>query len=197
MSLAKLIGRLSLGLIGVLSGVALLLVVTAGCILYVRPVRTAVLNTGVTIANEQTDIDVDLGGIYLSLFLHSPVVLYRAYKGQSDLPLRVEIDSLFVGHRGIDTLVYVHALRLRSGDESGVGKPSGQGGRVPAAHQGYCGEYPSRQFPFRTFVRSLLCRRSEQPCVRRHHTRTDRVISRRQSGYDTAYQHLFQHAFRA
>ncbi|MGN0227915.1 MAG: hypothetical protein ACI4AI_07645 [Paludibacteraceae bacterium] len=100
MSLAKLIGRVSLGLIGVLSGVALLLVVTAGCILYVRPVRTAVLNTGVTIANEQTDIDVDLGGIYLSPFHHSPVVLYRAYKGQSDLPLRVEIDSLFVGHRG-------------------------------------------------------------------------------------------------
>ena len=114
MSLAKLIGRVSLGLIGVLSGVALLLVVTAGCILYVRPVRTAVLNTGVTIANEQTDIDVDLGGIYLSPFHHSPVVLYRAYKGQSDLPLRVEIDSLFVGHRGIDTLVYVHALRLRA-----------------------------------------------------------------------------------
>ena len=42
------------------------------------------------------------------------MVLYRAYKGKADLPVQVEIDSLFVGHRGADTLVYTHSLRLKA-----------------------------------------------------------------------------------
>ncbi len=40
------------------------------------------------------------------------MILYRAYKGKEDLPLHIEIDSLYVGHRGQDTLIYVHAMRL-------------------------------------------------------------------------------------
>jgi hypothetical protein len=83
-------------------------------VLCVPSLRTAALRKGVAIANEQTDWDIDLGRLYLSPFHHSPMVLYRAYKGQADLPVAVEIDSLFVGHRGQDTLVYVHTLRLRA-----------------------------------------------------------------------------------
>jgi len=89
-------------------------------VLYVDPVREAVIHKGVAIANEQTEWDIDLGGIYLSPFHHSPLVLYRAYKGEEDLPVEVRIDSLFVGHRGQDTLVYVHALRLRATALTGI-----------------------------------------------------------------------------
>jgi hypothetical protein len=42
------------------------------------------------------------------------MVLYRAYKGTADLPLEVALDSVFVGHRGQDTLLYAHALRLKA-----------------------------------------------------------------------------------
>ena len=76
--------------------------------------RVAFLQEGVKIANEKTDFDIDLGGLYLSPFHHSPMVLYRAYKGEADLPVEVQIDSLFVGHRGQDTLVYTRALRLKA-----------------------------------------------------------------------------------
>lgn len=72
------------------------------------------LDKGLVIADEKTDYDIDLGRIYLSPFHHSPILLYRAYKGQSDLPLEIQIDSLFVGHRGQDTLAYVRALRLKA-----------------------------------------------------------------------------------
>ena len=43
--------------------------------------------------NDKTDYDIDLGGIYLSPFHHSPMRFYRAYKGEEDLPLQVDIDS--------------------------------------------------------------------------------------------------------
>ena len=76
--------------------------------------RQKVLDKGLAVANEKTDFDIDLGRLYLSPFHHSPMVLYRAYKGEADLPVRVEIDSLFVGHRGLDTLVYARALRLQA-----------------------------------------------------------------------------------
>ena len=67
-----------------------------------------------SIANDKTDWDIDLGRIYLSPFHHSPMVLYRAYKGTGDLPVAVEIDSIFVGHRNQDTLIYARAIRLRA-----------------------------------------------------------------------------------
>ena len=82
--------------------------------MYVTPVRQAVLSKALPIAQEKTGLDIDLGDIYLSPFHHSPMVLYRAYKGEADLPLEVNIDSLFVGHRGQDTLLYARALRLRA-----------------------------------------------------------------------------------
>ena len=93
--------------------VLLLLIAVIG-VLYVPEARQKVLNKGIIVANEQTDFDIDLGHIYLSPFHHSPLLLYRAYKGKNDLPLAVEIDSLYVGHRGQDTLIYVHSLRLRA-----------------------------------------------------------------------------------
>ena len=114
MKYKSLLWKVPLALAGVVMGLALLLLVAASVVLYVPSVRTAVLHKGVAIANEKTDFDIDLGRIYLSPFYHSPKVLYNAYKGVADLPLNVEIDSLFVGHRGQDTLAYVHVLRLKA-----------------------------------------------------------------------------------
>jgi hypothetical protein len=91
-----------------------LLLISVAAVIYVPSLRTAVLNKGIVVANKQTDYDIDLGRLYLSPFHHSPMVLYRAYKGRADLPLQVEIDSLFVGHRGQDTLIYARTLRLRA-----------------------------------------------------------------------------------
>ncbi|MBQ7623021.1 MAG: translocation/assembly module TamB domain-containing protein, partial [Bacteroidales bacterium] len=67
----------------------------------------------VTEVNERTDLDVDLGRLYLSPFHHSLKNLYYAFKGRGDLPLDVDIDSLFIGRRGQDTLLFVQTLRLR------------------------------------------------------------------------------------
>ena len=96
--------------------ILLLLIVVGGVVgLVVTPAaRQVVLEKGVAIANEKTDYNIDLGRIYLSPFHHSPKVLYKAYKGEADLPLYIEIDSLFIGHRGQDTLVYTRALRLKA-----------------------------------------------------------------------------------
>jgi len=103
-----------LALTGVVAGVGLLLLVAVASVIYVPALRSKALDKGLTIANEKTDYDIDLGGIYLSPFHHSPMVLYRAYKGNADLPLEVAIDSLFVGHRGQDTLLYTRSLRLKA-----------------------------------------------------------------------------------
>ena len=100
--------------VGVVLGLVLLLLIAAAGILVTPSARTAVLQKGVEIAQDKTGWDITVGRLYLSPFHHSPMALYRAYKGKADLPLQIEIDSLFVGHRGQDTLVYVHALRLRA-----------------------------------------------------------------------------------
>ena len=84
--------------IGVILGIVLLLLIAATVVLVTPRARTAVLNKCVKEVNERTDLDVDLGRLYLSPFHHSPMVLYRAYKGTEDLPLHIEIDSLYVGH---------------------------------------------------------------------------------------------------
>ena len=104
-------------------GLVLLLLIAVGCVIYVPSIRKAVLEKGLQIANEQTDLDIDLGDIYLSPFHHSPCLLYRAYKGESDLPLEISIDSLFVGHRGVDTLLCVQSLRLNAIAKTGDGLP--------------------------------------------------------------------------
>ena len=93
-------------------------------VLYEPSVRQKVLDKGLAAANEKTDFDIDLGRLYLSPFHHSPMVLYRAYKGEADLPIRVEIDSLFVGHRGVDTLIYARALRLQAKAKTSSINPS-------------------------------------------------------------------------
>ena len=112
--LLSLLWKIPLALTGVLLGIVVLLLMAVATVLYEPSVRQKVLDKGLAIANEKTDFDIDLGRLYLSPFHHSPMVLYRAYKGEADLPIRVEIDSLFVGHRGLDTLVYARALRLQA-----------------------------------------------------------------------------------
>ncbi len=108
------ISKIFLALLGGVAGLVLLLLIVVASAIYVPALRNKILNKGVVVANEKTDFDIDLGGLYLSPFHHSPMVLYRAYKGEADLPLEVQIDSLFVGHRGQDTLAYVRALRLKA-----------------------------------------------------------------------------------
>lgn len=100
--------------IGAVSGLVLLLLTAAAVIVLTPSSRNALLNKGVDVVHEQTGLDIDFDRLYLSPFHHSPRVLYHAWKGKTDLPLQVEIDSLFVGHRGQDTLIYIHALRLRA-----------------------------------------------------------------------------------
>ena len=97
---------------GVAVGLVLLTVGAVGVTLS-RVTRTEVLQKGVELANEHTGYDIDLGDLYLSPLHHSPMVLYHAYKGHTDLPLEVRVDSLFVGHRGQDTLIYTRCLRLK------------------------------------------------------------------------------------
>ena len=99
--------------LGVILGIVLLLLTTVTVILVTPGVRTAILNKCVKEVNERTDWDVDLGRLYLSPFHHSPMALYHAYKGTEDLPLHIEIDSLFIGHRGLDTIICVQTLRLQ------------------------------------------------------------------------------------
>ena len=99
--------------LGVILGIVLLLLTTVTVILVTPGARTAVLNKCVKEVNERTDWDVDLGRLYLSPFHHSPMTLYHAYKGTEDLPLHIEIDSLFIGHRGLDTLICVQAMRFQ------------------------------------------------------------------------------------
>ena len=108
-------------------GLVLLLLIAVGCVLYVPSLRKAALDKGVAIAREKTGMDIEVGDLSLIIgdstssqasspfVLHvSPVNIYRAYKGQGDLPVVVGIDSLFVGHRGQDTLLCVQRLRLNA-----------------------------------------------------------------------------------
>ena len=114
MKKSSLLWKIPLALLGIVTGFVLLLLVAVIVVVATPTCREAVLEKGVEVANEKTDLDIDLGHLYLSPFHHSPMVLYRAYKGKTDLPLGVEVDSLFVGHRGHDTLIYVRALHLKA-----------------------------------------------------------------------------------
>ena len=112
MKVWKLLWQVPCIALGVVSGVAVLLLTAVGVAIVTPSIRTAIVTKAVEVANERTDYDIDLGRLYLSPFHHSPRVLYGAYKGECDLPLQVELDSVFIGHRGNDTLAYVHRLRL-------------------------------------------------------------------------------------
>ena len=120
MKAKRLLWKVPLGALGTVLGLVLLLLIAVGCVLYVPSLRKAALEKALPVVQEKTGLDIDLGDIYLSPFHHSPMVLYRAYKGEADLPLEVNLDSVFVGHRGQDTLLYARALRL-----SAVAKTSG------------------------------------------------------------------------
>jgi hypothetical protein len=109
----SLIWKIPCIVLGAILGIVLFLLLTVTVILVTPGARTAVLQRCVKEVNARTDLDVDLGRLYLSPFHHSPMILYRAYKGEKDLPVHIEIDSLYIGHRGKDTLIYVHALRLQ------------------------------------------------------------------------------------
>ena len=106
--------KIPAGLLGATSGIVVLLLIAVACVLYVPSLRTKALDKGIAVAREKTGLDIDLGDLYLSPFHHSPLVLYRAYRGRADLPLEVQIDSVFVGHRGQDTLLYARMIRLRA-----------------------------------------------------------------------------------
>ena len=106
--------KVPLALVGVVVGLVLVLLVTLTCVVRSSSARTAIKDKGVEWANNNLDYDIDLSRLYLSPFSHSPLVFYRAYKGKADMPLQIEIDSLFIGHRGQDTLLYVNSLRLRA-----------------------------------------------------------------------------------
>ena len=81
----SLIWKIPTAIVGVLSGIVLLLLTAIVTAVYVPSIRTAILDKCVAVANEQTDFDIDLGRLYLSPFHHSPMVLYRAYKGESEI----------------------------------------------------------------------------------------------------------------
>ncbi len=110
----RLLWKIPVGVTGGLLGLVLLLLIAVACVLYVPSLRHKALEKGIAIACEKTGLDIEVDSLYLSPFHHSPMVLYRAYKGQADLPLEAAIDSLFVGHRGQDTLLCVQCLRLNA-----------------------------------------------------------------------------------
>ena len=87
MSKKRLIWQIPCFILGVILGIELLLLNTVTVILVTPGARTAVLQRCVKEVNKRTDLDVDLGRLYLSPFYHSPMILYRAYKGKEDLPV--------------------------------------------------------------------------------------------------------------
>ena len=53
---------------GSVLGLVCLLLVAVGCVLYVPSLRKVALDKALSIAREQTGLDIDLGDIYLSPF---------------------------------------------------------------------------------------------------------------------------------
>ena len=117
MSKKSLIWKIPCIVLGVILGIVLLVLGTVTVVVVSPDARRTVLHKCVEVVGERTGLDVDLGPVYLSPFHQSPKTLYRAFKGQEDLPLRIDIDSLYIGHRGKDTLIYVHTLRLQGNME--------------------------------------------------------------------------------
>ena len=110
----KLLWKIPLAIVGSVLGLVMLLLVTVVCVIYIPPLRKAAMEKGIAIAKEKTGMDIDVGQIYISPFHHSPMVFYRAWCGKEDLPFELNIDSLYIGHRGQDTLIYTHYLRLHT-----------------------------------------------------------------------------------
>ncbi len=125
MAYRTLLWKIPLAVTGIVVGAVMLLLVAVTCVVSIPPLRNAAAEKGIAIASEQTGLDIDLGRFNIHL---SPLRAYRAWRGKTDLPLALNIDSLYIGHRGQDTLVYVHCLRLnaklltaqRSDSDSGI-----------------------------------------------------------------------------
>ena len=115
-----------MGVVGTVIGLVLLLLIAVGCVLCVPKLRSAALEKGLSVAREKTGMDISIGELSLVIgdstavnrppftFQFAPFTIYRAYKGKADLPLEVHVDSLFVGHRGQDTLLCVQSLKLNA-----------------------------------------------------------------------------------
>ena len=120
---SRLLWKIPVGVVDTVVGLVLLLLIAAGCVLYVPSLRKAAIEKALPVAEEKTGLDISIGDLSLIIghltsrqepftFHLSPFTLYRAYKGQADLPLEVHLDSVFVGHRGQDTLLYARTLHL-------------------------------------------------------------------------------------
>ena len=114
--------KIPVGVVGGLLGLVLLLLIVVASVLYVPGIRKKAVAKGVSVAEEKMDLEIEIGDIYLSPFHHSPGKLLRAWKGKADLPIEVRVDSLFVGHKGEDTLACVKRLRLKAIAKSGESK---------------------------------------------------------------------------
>lgn len=112
-SVKKLFWKVPLAVTGVLVGLLLLLLIAAASVLFIPSLRSAAIDKAIAIAQEKTGLDLGIGDFSLDVG-ESPMSIYRAYKGKEDLPVALKIDSLFVGHRGKDTLIYVHKLDLNA-----------------------------------------------------------------------------------
>ena len=113
MSAKKLLWKVPLAVTGILIGLVLLLLIAAATVLFVPSLRSAAIEKAVAIAQEKTGLDIGIGDFSLDAG-ESLAGIYRAYKGREDLPVELNIDSLFIGHRGKDTLIYVHNLDLNA-----------------------------------------------------------------------------------
>ena len=114
--------KIPVGVVGGLLGLVLLLLIVVASVLYVPGIRKKAVAKGVSVVEDKMDLEIEIGDIYLSPFHHSPGKLLRAWKGKADLPIEVRIDSLFVGHKGEDTLACVKRLRLKAIAKSGESK---------------------------------------------------------------------------
>ena len=56
----SLLWKIPLGVVGASLGLVLLLLIAAGCVLYVKPLRQAVLAKVLPIVEEQTGLDINL-----------------------------------------------------------------------------------------------------------------------------------------
>lgn len=110
----RLLWKVPIAVVGIVIGLVMLLLEIVASVIYVPTLRKAAFEKVISIASERTGFDIDVKDIYLSPFHHSPLVFYRAWRGWEDLPVEVNIDSLFIGHRGQDTLIYTHCLRLQA-----------------------------------------------------------------------------------
>ena len=60
MSAKKLLWKIPLGVVSGVLGLVLLVLVAVACVLYVPSIRSAALEKGLAVANEKSDLDINL-----------------------------------------------------------------------------------------------------------------------------------------